>query len=78
MTVSLYSMSICSGFHSSVLTHFICLNLYSPTTRYMSNVAKRIHFRFRSLVEVNLLRFNFHPIWFIIQFLRRSNLGFHI
>lgn len=27
MTVSLDSMSICSGFHSSVLTHFICLNL---------------------------------------------------
>ena len=27
MTVSLDSMSICSGLHSSVLTHFICLNL---------------------------------------------------
>lgn len=27
MTVGLYSMSVCSGFHSSVLTHFICLNL---------------------------------------------------
>ena len=27
MTVSLDSMSICSGFHLSVLTHFICLNL---------------------------------------------------
>ena len=27
MTVSLYSVSICSGFHSSVMTHFICLNL---------------------------------------------------
>lgn len=29
MTVSLDSMSIGSGFHSFVLTHFICLNLVS-------------------------------------------------
>lgn len=35
--------------------------LYSSATWYMSNVAKRIHFRFRFLVEVDLLRFNFYP-----------------
>ena len=39
MTERLDSMSVCSGFHSPVETHFICLNLarIQSVSKYNSN-----------------------------------------